>query len=80
MWRHGERSGLSNLGKQKRDVMKDIRIAKLTQNKDCRRTPLDIGDKMLAAAYGRDHWFGIGIPVMHPDVPNPDKWVQMVII
>ena len=29
--------------KQKRDVMKDILIAKFTQNDDCRRTLLDTG-------------------------------------
>ena len=62
--------------KQKRDVMKDILIAKFTQNDDCRRTLLDTGDKILAEANGRDNCFGIGIPIMHPEVLNPDNWAQ----
>ena len=33
--------------KQKRDVMKDILMAKFTQNEDCIRTLLDTGDNML---------------------------------
>ena len=59
--------------KQKCDVMKDIPMAKFTQNEDCRRTLLDTGDKMLAEANGRDNWFGNRIPIMHLDVLNPDK-------
>ena len=62
--------------KQKRDVMKDILIAKFTQNEDGRRTLLDTGDKILAEANGRDNCFGIGIPIMHPEVLNPDNWAQ----
>ena len=66
--------------KQKRDVIKDILIAKFTQNEDCRRTLLDTGDKILAEANGRDNCFGIGIPIMHPEVLNPDNWAQNVNI
>ena len=51
-------------------------MAKFNQNEDCRRTLLDTSDKMLAEANGRDNWFGIGIPIMHPDILNPDKWAQ----
>ena len=38
--------------KQKRDVMKNILMAKFTQNEDGRRTLLDTGDKILAEANG----------------------------
>ena len=56
--------------------MKDILIAKFTQHEDCRRNHLNTGNKILAEANGRDNCFGIGIPIMHPEVLNPDNWAQ----
>ena len=62
--------------KQKCDAMKDILMAKFTQNEDWRRTLLDTCDKILAEANGRDNCFGIKIPIMHLEVLNPDNWAQ----
>ena len=62
--------------REKRAFLKDILVAKFTQDDVCRRTLLDTGDKILAEANGRDSYFGIGLPLTHPDVLNPDKWAQ----
>ena len=58
----------------RRGYMKDILIAKFTQIDHLKRQLLDTGERTLAEANGRDHYFGIGLPLTHPDVLDPNKW------
>ena len=62
--------------RDRRAIMKDILIAKFTQDEDSRKTLKDTGDRVLAEANGRDNYFGIGMPLTHPDVLNTEKWSE----
>ena len=59
---------------QKRNIMKDIMIAKFTQHEELRRFLLSTNDKKLAEANGKDSYFGIGLPLTHPDVLKTTSW------
>ena len=61
---------------EKRGFMKDILMAKFTQDEESRRILLLTSDKLLCEANGRDNYFGTGIPLTHPEVLNPDKWAE----
>ena len=67
---------IANWNDNKRSFMKDILIAKFTQKDDLLKLLLDTGEKTLAEANGRDSYFGIGLPLTHPDVLNPEKWAE----
>lgn len=67
---------IANWNDKKRSFMKDILIAKFTQKDDLLKLLLETGEKTLAEANGRDSYFGIGLPLTHPDVLNPEKWAE----
>ena len=55
-------------------TMKDILLAKFIQTDTLKKQLLDTKNLILAEANGRDRFFGIGLPLTHPDVLNPNKW------
>ena len=61
---------------QKRDIMKDILIAKFTQHEDLRNYLLSTKDKKIAEANAKDSFFAIGLPLTHQDVLKSDKWPE----
>ena len=63
----------SSWDEQKCLVMKNILIAKFTQHDHLKKYLIDIKDKTLAEANGRDSYFAIGLPLTHPDVLDSTK-------
>ena len=59
---------------EKRDIMKDIVIAKFTQHAYLRNHLLSTQDKKLGEANGKDNYFAVGLPLTHPDVLDDSKW------
>ena len=59
---------------EKRDIMKDIVIAKFTQHAYLKNHLLSTQDKKLGEANGKDNYFAVGLPLTHPDVLDDSKW------